>query len=311
MFLTYLKLFLNYYYEKAKKHKKIILFIFVALAFVLFTIKWCYDLVFIYPVNQVFQITNLTEKADLINKYRTTSVQLVAIIVQIFGGIAIFTGIYFAWKNLKVTQDNLNILQESQITECFTRDVDQLGNPVIEIRLGGIYALERIANESKKDYWPIMKILTAYVRKNANVYSKAQKTLLDIDIQTILTVIGKRKNYLNNGESNRLSLQMTCLQGAELNDAHFEGADLKGANLEEANLQNAHFEGANLRNANLEGTNLSRAHLEVADLCSTHLKKTDFNEAHLEKALILNANFEMANLSYAHLEGADLCRATL
>ena len=39
----------------------------------------------------------------------------------------------------------------------------------MEIRLGGIYALERISNESEKDYWPIMEILTAYVRKNSSV----------------------------------------------------------------------------------------------------------------------------------------------
>lgn len=33
--------------------------------------------------------------------------------------------------------------------------------------LSGIYALERIAQDSKKDHWPIMEILTAYVRENA------------------------------------------------------------------------------------------------------------------------------------------------
>ena len=35
------------------------------------------------------------------------------------------------------------------------------------IRLGGIYALERIAKDSEKDHGPIMEVLTAYVRENA------------------------------------------------------------------------------------------------------------------------------------------------
>ena len=80
---------------------------------------------------------------------------------------------------------NLKIAQEGQITERFTRAVDQLGaidqlgNPAIEIRLGGIYALERIANESEKDYWPIMEILTAYVRKNSPVEHKLKRKLSD------------------------------------------------------------------------------------------------------------------------------------
>ena len=38
----------------------------------------------------------------------------------------------------------------------------------MEIRLGGIYALERISMESEDYYWPIMEILTAYVRKNSS-----------------------------------------------------------------------------------------------------------------------------------------------
>jgi hypothetical protein len=38
--------------------------------------------------------------------------------------------------------------------------VDKSENPAIEIRLGGIDDLERIATESDNDYWPIMEILT-------------------------------------------------------------------------------------------------------------------------------------------------------
>ena len=63
-----------------------------------------------------------------------------------------------------ITQKNLKVSQESRIIQRFTRAVDQLvaiyqlGNPAIEIRLGGIYTLERIANESEKDYWSIMEI---------------------------------------------------------------------------------------------------------------------------------------------------------
>jgi hypothetical protein len=145
--LAKLESFLNQYYEKAKQHQKLIWFIFfvLAIAFVLYTVIWCYNLIFTYPVNQVSQITNVTESADLVNKYRTTSVQIVAIIAQIFGGIAILIGIYFAWGNLITARDG-------QITERFTRAVDQLGNEKMEIRLGGIYALERISRESKKDY---------------------------------------------------------------------------------------------------------------------------------------------------------------
>jgi hypothetical protein len=67
------------------------------------------------------------------------------------------------------------LTEQGQITERFTRAIDQLGatdddgNPRLEIRLGGIYALERIDKESPKRAYhsTVMEVLTAYVRENA------------------------------------------------------------------------------------------------------------------------------------------------
>ncbi len=52
--------------------------------------------------------------------------------------------------------------------------VDANGKPKInlEVRLGGIYALERIAHDSPKNQSTIMEVLTAYVRENSNDASK-------------------------------------------------------------------------------------------------------------------------------------------
>ena len=57
--------------------------------------------------------------------------------------------------------------RERRITESFAKAVEQLGDDKLEVRLGGIYTLERIARESERDYWPIMETLTAYVRERA------------------------------------------------------------------------------------------------------------------------------------------------
>src|SRR5215208_7788629 len=96
---------------------------------------------------------------------------LVLALAQILGGTALLSGLYFTWRTLRVNR-------EGQITERFTRAIDQLGKvedgkKLFEIRIGGIYALERIARESDEDYWPIMEILTAYVRQNATLPPKA------------------------------------------------------------------------------------------------------------------------------------------
>ncbi len=44
--------------------------------------------------------------------------------------------------------------------------------------------LKESANESEKDYWPIMEILTAYVRKNSRIeIVEIKKLHISMDIQ--------------------------------------------------------------------------------------------------------------------------------
>jgi hypothetical protein len=84
-------------------------------------------------------------------------------VIQALGGAALLIGLYSTSKTLRTTQ-------EGQITDRFTKAINQLGETgpaKLAIRLGGIYALERIARESERDHWPIMEILTAYVREHA------------------------------------------------------------------------------------------------------------------------------------------------
>ena len=80
------------------------------------------------------------------------------------GGVAVISGLLFAWQQLGNTAETLRVSQEGQITERFTRAVDQLGSDDATIRLGGIYALDRIAADSPQDYVPAMQVLASYVR---------------------------------------------------------------------------------------------------------------------------------------------------
>src|SRR5215210_6087900 len=98
------------------------------------------------------------------------------LMAQIAGGLALLFGLYFTWRRVEISQRTLETQQDQQVTERFTRAIDQLGattddnesKPKLEIRLGGIYALERIARDSpERDYSTVMEVLTAYARENA------------------------------------------------------------------------------------------------------------------------------------------------
>ncbi len=211
---------------------------------------------------------------------------------------------------------------ERLITERFAKAIEQLGSKELAVRLGAIYQLERIAQDSKRDHWTVVETLSAFIRENSwkkeektgesqkeTPEQEAKRTPPATDIQAALTVLGRRK--WRDTEQNQVDLSKAKLQGANLRNAHLEGANFYFAHLEGAHLYSAHLEEANLSAAHLERASLSAAHLEKAHLNSAHLEKAHLNSAHLEKAYLDNAHFEEAVLMDVHLEEAFLNSAHL
>jgi uncharacterized protein YjbI with pentapeptide repeats len=272
---------------------------------------------------------NSTQKKDL--------VQALGLITA---GVAGAVGIFFTWRgqernqrntqeqfrltrqsqdqNQKSTQEQLENAQEElrltrqgQMTERFTQAIEQLGSEKLELKLGGIYSLERTAQEEKNYHWPVMEVLTSYVRRHAARNLKKEfdfnlgKENLDKelwendatpapDIQAILDVIGRRsEDYRTDKEGEYGTIELI-------------DTDLRGANLQEANLQEANLKGANLQEANLQEANLKGALLPVA-----LLEEANLQGANLQEAILQGANFHRANLHKANLQGAILHRADL
>jgi len=241
---------------------------------------------------------------------------MLLIMAQALGGAALLIGVFVTWRRITATERNVEIAQEGQITERFTRAIEQLGSDKLQVRLGGIYALERIARDSERDHWPIMEVLTAYVRENwpwkeGQASEEESPRRVAAELQAILTVIGRRQRTFGKGEDERLNLISTDLRGANLRDAHLEGADLTEARLEEANLDGAHLERARFFEAHLEGADLTGAHQEGADLIGAHQERAGLGGAHQERARLTQAHLEGAYLFEAHLEEAVLYGAHL
>lgn len=212
--------------------------------------------------------------------------QALQTLAQIVGGAFLFLTVFFTWRNVVAAEKTVAISQEGQVTDRFTKAIEQLGSDKLEMRLGGIYALERIARDSEKDYWPIVEILTTYVRENApwEEQDEEEQNSFDdpkprADIQAILTVLGRRVHRYAQGEEVRLDLARTDLRGADLREAHLEGAILIETHLEEAFLRGAYLEKAILYGAYLDGANLSKAHLQETDLRDVSLDRADLEDA--------------------------------
>lgn len=210
---------------------------------------------------------------------------VVQLLATMLGAVILAMGLLFTARTLRINQRTLQVNQETlqlnqrgQITDRFTKAIDQLGSTDstnakrLEVRLGGIFALGSIAWDSEDYHWPVVEVLTAYVRRNALRRGPAEATGTsgkdrrpEPDIQAVLTVLGYRKPEHIDSERNRgqrINLRETDIAGANLSRANLSFADLTGADLTGADLESADFRGADLSNANLSrarcvGTNFT------------------------------------------------------
>lgn len=124
----------------------------------------------------------------------------------------------------------------------------------MDVRLGGIYALEQIAKESKELHGPVMEILTAFLREHSPQLRREElDQLWHADFQAIATVLGRRQ-VSHEPPRFRLDLRGVALAqvsfvGAQLDNADFSGAWLRGADFLGAHLREAIFCGAQLDGA--------------------------------------------------------------
>ncbi len=170
----------------------------------------------------------------------------------------------------KTNRDTINSVLEGQVTDRYTKAIEQLGSEKVDVRTGGIYALERIAHDSAKDHPVVMEMLTAFIREHSREQwpppghqGQTRRWTRD-DVQAAVTVVGRR-----NAEYD--------MPGRPL--------DLYYANLTRANLAGANLRRAILRRVELTGANLTGAILAETDLIDVSLREAKLTGADLTDAM--------------------------
>ena len=115
----------------------------VLVAAVVVALLWCVPPLLLEQETGRLDGLDAYRLADLKDAYRRT-------LAQILGGLALLYGLYLTQRRIVATEDNVRVAQEGQVTERFTRAIEQLGDGNLAIQLGGIYALERLAKDQRK-----------------------------------------------------------------------------------------------------------------------------------------------------------------
>jgi uncharacterized protein YjbI with pentapeptide repeats len=270
------------------------------------------------------QIHDPKDRAETEDNFRKT-------VGQALGGAAVLIGAVAAYlqftQQQQASRAQLLASRDLLISNQVSKGFEQLAGEKLEMRLGGIYALEGVMNTSAQYHQAVLEALCGFVRNRAKEDKAASNSpTADIhppatDIQAAITVIGRRSDglgrvdlagaYLGNAELSDAKLGGANLSSVNLTVATLLRADLSNASLDNATLVAAHMTGANMTGAKLYGAKLTGVSMNRANLTGAYLYGTDLSGADLSRADLSGVDLTNANLNGAHLSGANLRGAYL
>ena len=236
-----------------------------------------------------------------------------------------------ALRQTETAQRQADAAQQGLRNERYQKGAEMLGSEVLAVRLGGIYALQRLAEEHPKQYHvQIVELFCAFVRFPTNdtkigLHSEVdgeqgdQNLTLRPDVQdTMRFLVSRGQKGIRLERSTRFrpylrDANVSYLQTADANlsRAWLTNANLSNSILIRADLSNARLRQANLYRANLHGANLSGALLMDANLSHASITDTNLSDATILRANLVSASLSDSNLSRASFRGANLSRSNL
>ena len=224
-------------------------------------------------------------------------------------------------------RDAMQADQDAALSDRFSRVIERLSEGSLPVRLGTLFELKKLGEESKSYRPYIVEVLSTFVREhieNEEYWYKPNKDerargiflpSLHDDVHLageILSELYKTNNEL------RASLGYLYAKGLYLGHLQLHGADLKkavfqGARLHHTDLQNASLIGADFREATFFDANLAGADFGYANsrepIFGSTVQKINTN---ISAANFIGANVQTAkNLTVKQLLTAQVDDTTL
>ncbi|PTX01933.1 pentapeptide repeat-containing protein [Pararhodobacter aggregans] len=201
---------------------------------------------------------------------------------QLSAGEQLETRTAIEWRDVGLEKQENEWVGASGEWQVFSETV-----PNLEVRIGAILSLERIAQDSTthdkgRDHVRVMEILCAYIRNNAPASDLTPRTppfdikWSRIDIQTVIDVLRRRspaQTKLEEIERFRLNLRGADLSGIDFSKGIFSDADMSLCRIEGSD-----FSDCDLRGAKMIHSMLHRPIFFRTDLAGLHLNYANVSE---------------------------------
>ena len=231
-----------------------------------------------------------------------------------------------AQRQAETALDQAATAQQSLLNERYQKGAEMLGSKVLSVRLGGIYALERLSAEHPQQYHiQIMKLLCAFVRyptEDEDYQNKLAERNADLrtayspreDVRAAMDFIGSRDETrveIEKGQDFRLNLMGADLSHTQIGDANLSGAMLHYANLSDTNifcvdLSHAYLTGTVMKEATLSNIDFTDARAWRVDLSGATVLQNGRPLFDLDSAILSPARLSDGTLSPTQLFNVDL-----
>ncbi|MER5459056.1 pentapeptide repeat-containing protein [Micromonospora sp. NPDC002389] len=228
-----------------------------------------------------------------------------ALLVSAVGVIYTGRSVQVAADSVAAARDELRLFEQGQANERYSRGVEHLGSESLDVRIGGILALEQFANDVPTRAASVREILNSFIsvhapRRDVRAVPVVPKVSaggfnprpVAHDTQTALATLGR--------VGGPISLSYLDLGGAAFSgnyaDSWFWATDLSSSAAIRANMKGSVFAYSDLSFVFFALTDLRGGNFESANLSGARLERTDLRDA----------NFTNAMLAGATLIGSDL-----
>jgi hypothetical protein len=236
-------------------------------------------------------------------------------------GLVGLVGIPFiAWRTQifqQQTETGEKTLRNEQFVEAVkllgaTRDVvgedgEKKTVPAIELRLGAIYALEKLSKDAPDEYFEmVMEILSAYVRDNTRHlrgFELTSENVSSTDIKTIFEVLCRRENQTYEIDLRGSCINISNADKTNIFDMRLDYAQIRMASCVDSKLRNLSLIGATITDTYFIDCTFGQGLFSAANL-KEHLpvptlSKVTFRHKEKEGALLLTfANVKLLSCKF-------------
>ena len=230
----------------------------------------------------------------------------------IIGG---FLGLYLAIKRVKITESG-------QITDRYSKAIEQLGDREnVSVRIGGLYALQRIAKDSEADLPTIQNVIANFIRRppykvievTEDSHSEDVPKHRDCpDLHVAIEIFQSLRSekyplpHLQRSNLSFFDLQKINFSGLNMDQSSFDHSFLAQVSFDNCQLQFANFSYSDLTEVTIKNSNIFRGIFSNSITRWNYFKNSNLQATFWTNCQLESAVFQLCNLNLAHLSDSHL-----